>query len=92
MSKVNNGGTAFPSDSTVPCICGRALELTGLSGRGMSLRAYFAAHAPENIVSEQLIRDRFKKGLTSKQVLIEVAKIRYAYADEMIAEGEKNNG
>lgn len=75
--EIKDGGHAFPIDR--------------ISGEnGMSLRQYFAAHAPE--AHPRWIAEEFNKvpsGHSLPKIKTLIAKWRYEYADEMIKEGER---
>lgn len=75
MDQTNDGGPAFP----IAC-CDRVLR------HGMSLRDYFAARASENdIVNHHHIL--YHSGGYAKEPTRE--QCRYAYADAMLAERQK---
>lgn len=74
MSKVNNGGPAFP-----------ALEEHGLncSSFGMTLRDYFAAKAMQALISED-----HQFNVAHSGVAKATAELAYDYADAMLAARE----
>lgn len=92
MSEKPNGGTAFP---TMPIYSGDD-EVVKASG-GMSLRDYFAAHAPQHRVEfdgpDQLLEFLGTKNVSpgglegkARDAARVQAKLAYIYADAMIKE------
>jgi len=76
MSTTNTGGSAFPQNTKIVLGAGQEIH-QGFMG-GMSLRDYFAAHAPNPPETWKAEKD-------------EAANIivwRWAYADEMISARE----
>jgi hypothetical protein len=88
--KTNDGGPAFPHAAQAP-------EWNGCAG--MTLRDYFAAHAPtgdDGVTTPQTIKELEEfigiPSGTYKWLVhwpIVVAKARYAYADAMLRERAK---
>ena len=80
----NNGGPAFPQASPEMVITGQSIEET----QGMSLRDYFAAHAP--ITGEWFLsaRKQTDDPRVAARALVEWA---YVYADAMLAERAKGD-
>ena len=76
MSERKDGGPAFPETHVAEQILPGGMIIAGWHGQsGMSLRDYFAAHAPEWVGS----------GLSSDELI----KARWAWADAMLAERDK---
>lgn len=75
---INTGGPAFP--------CGRDVTLDQWEPEtGMTLRDYFAAHAPFTAAdAEKGIRGVSAEPPTGSQLVEMLAGMRYAYADAMI--------
>jgi hypothetical protein len=74
---MNTGGQAFPSPAPIH---------PNATNGGMTLRDYFAAHAPvtlEDVMEFGFTRDGGRKGRENFMVMW--AKLRYEYADAMIA-------
>ena len=95
-----NGGPAFPneqrSDYWVRCECGKEHNFDDVKHPGMSLRKYFAIHAPEPTeedVRTEMASDRNRDPHNDRNSirgkLQIIAALRYRFADAMIAEGEK---
>ena len=83
MTKINDGGPAFPFDSTIPCSCGKSLERTGEFGRGMTLRDWFAGKALQGYMAGLLSNpETFIPDLKSDQM----TKTVYVIADSMLKE------
>ena len=75
MSNKDNGGQAFP--------WGEHGTVLG----GMTLRDYFAAHAPE---TPSWWMNGYKESLTDLMLVGEhISRWRWVYADEMLKEREK---
>ncbi len=72
MSKINDGGPAFPTDSASPIGCGLWHH------EGMSLRDYFAAKALPAIIALPLEQMRDIYGTSS------VSEAAYLQADTML--------
>ena len=97
---MKDGGPAFPSKTIkrVQTGAGGFVEVfdEDTFHPGMSLRQYFAIHAPEpgeHAISAKMQIDRNRdphndRGLIRSRMEI-IAALRYEYADAMIAEGEK---
>lgn len=90
MSKRNDGGPAFP------------VTAHGLACQGMTLRDFFAAHAPFPSATNTLTVDEIRALLPDsevpddalgqlKLVMRATALVRYAYAAAMLAEREKRD-
>jgi len=77
--KKNDGGPAYP------IVCNSDPVLI-LHSSGMSLRDYFASHAPE--MEEQFFKDSPKK----EHITATISVWNYIYADAMIKERDKENG
>lgn len=89
----NDGGPAFPIHPDMPCPPGR-----GIPPIGMSLRAYFAAHAPIEITELSGTQEEGRKALGMRDdecydysihpsKLVAMQAVRYA--DDLIAELSK---
>ena len=102
MSKVNDGGPAFPHEPLnriKPNEYGGTLVPTG-ADPGMSLRDWFAGQALQAAVEDYTLRCRSGKehgkpvlpkfGDTDNGHAVVVAHMAYALADAMIAEREKS--
>ncbi len=73
-----NGGSAFPRGTA-----------THLVACGLTKREYFAAHCPIKLVEcVQATQGRLRES-SPEEVLSLYAQLRFAYADAMLAEGEK---
>lgn len=78
MDYSNKGGPAFPHPSPP--------ESWGDPRCGMTLRDWFAGHAPE--MPEQWLQDTLAEG---GHLLEALAAWNYSYADAMLAAREKDN-
>ena len=93
----NNGGPAFPAE------CGGSTKAqVGFDGEiiqpgmrahysGMTLRDYFAAHAPITMAdaTKTLFDSGTKDEVTVMDVINILSKMRFAYADAMLLERAK---
>lgn len=86
MSKINDGGSAFPTPHLI-AMNGEVVNI-GATG-GMTLRDYFAIHASEGDIG-LLISEMYEKEPRRTKAEIR-AEARYAFADALIREGEKGN-
>lgn len=100
MNKIDDGGPAFPQIiGPDPILIMRAGEVT-VAGSGMSLRDYFAVHAPEPtqdqikfLVESDRARNPHGDDYKPKRRSISeiIWDIRYAYADAGIARRNVSN-
>lgn len=75
MSDKNTGGPAFPSHGTMG-------EVTC---EGMTLREYFAAHAPITMSEAELaIKAIGEVNYTGEQIMKMLCTLRWLYADTML--------
>ena len=93
MSKINNGGPAFPmAKVTVLAEDGTPNEACSLTHDGMTLRDYFAAHCPITIEQAVVIAndlDLPTDVVRSFDGLMRwYAELRVRYADAMLAARE----
>lgn len=76
MSNVNNGGPAFPYHDSYRS--------------GMSLRDYFAAHAPITLDdARDAMESMGRTSYTWEELIHTLAQMRFGYADDMLKEREK---
>ena len=82
---IEDGGFAFPS-------LGNGERWGRARGDGMSLRDYFAAHAPEHSLQDLTnIMEADQRSGSKRSPLEIVADLRYAYADAMIRARNSGN-
>lgn len=84
MSAANNGGPAFPDSVAV----GPAGDLYGSTG--MTLRHYFAAHAPLDLDdARNVFRDVHGEDVkpTGWDLMVLLTCLRFEYADSMLVAG-----
>ena len=80
---MKEGGPAFPCQDVI-----------GSCYKGMSLRDYFAADAPITIWDAQMVLNKGTSPIgslpehTRREVFAMTAKVRFEYADAMVAESE----
>ena len=85
---INNGEPAFPCDSIVERNQKGGFVGVEVSSSGMTVREYFAAHAPITL-AEAGEKYRLNNGNgTIGDVMDYLAKLRWAYADSMLKAGE----
>lgn len=77
--QIEDGGPAFPTESE-----GQTGNTTWRH-EGMTLRDYFAAHAPVGFDETRFVaRMAGETGITGELLLATLVELRYAYADAML--------
>lgn len=83
MSNLNNDGATFPGEQY------GAWEWYD-TGKGMSLRDYFAAHAPITLDdARDVMESTGRTSFTWEELIDTLAQMRVKYADTMLKEREK---
>ncbi|WP_417585391.1 hypothetical protein [Pelagibacterium sp.] len=83
------GGPAFPSEGGHKFVSGNEIRKT-LPSPGISVRDYFAAHAPITMADAKLaLEDIGEKVFSGDQLMEMLAQMRGLYADAMLADRTK---